>query len=154
MQEGLKRTTTADADFQALVTKLDHELWHELKEDQATYDQFNQVPHIQTALVYYREGIPAACGCFKEFDRATVEVKRMFVDKRYRGQGLSKQILRGLEQWALELGNRYAVLETSIHFDTARKLYTSSNYQIIPNYPPYEALEASVCMKKILMEAM
>ena len=144
----LKRTTSADKDFQKLVTHLDHELWNELKEDQATYDQFNKVPDLSTVLVVYQDGQPVACGCFKQVDANTVEIKRMFVEKQWRGKGLSKLVLHALEQWAIELGFKNAILETSIHFDTARSLYASSGYTIIPNYPPYEGLTESVCMKK------
>jgi putative acetyltransferase len=148
----LKRTTTADKDFQFLVTRLDHELWVELKEDQATYDQHNKVPDIKTALLIYMNEEPAACGCFKEFDGETVEIKRMFVQKTYRGLGLSKKILHELEQWAIEKNYRQAILETSIHFKTARKLYETNGYSVIPNYPPYVGLAESVCMKKELVK--
>jgi putative acetyltransferase len=147
----LKRTTTADKDFQFLVSRLDHELWDELKEDQATYDPFNKVPDIKTALLIYINDEPAACGCFKQFDQETVEIKRMFVQKQYRGLGLSKKILQELEQWALEDHYREAILETSIHFTTARRLYETSGYSITPNYPPYTGLAESVCMRKRLL---
>jgi len=146
----IKRTTANNEDFQLLVKKLDHELWVELEEDQATYDQYNTVLDIQTAVVIYRNNEPVACGCFKQFDKATVEIKRMFVRKDYRGKGLSKKILSELEQWAKEINYQYAVLETSIHFQTARNLYTSSGYQIISNYGPYAELPESICMKKEL----
>jgi GNAT superfamily N-acetyltransferase len=146
----IKRTTTGDKDFQALVACLDHELWDELKEDQATYDQYNKVPDIKTAVLVYANNEPAACGCFKEYDTDTVEIKRMFVQKTSRGKGLSKNLLHELEQWALEKNYRYAVLETSIHFQTARRLYETSGYQVIPNYGPYAGLPESVCMKKEL----
>jgi putative acetyltransferase len=144
----LKRTTTADPDFQFLVRKLDHELWDELNEDQATYDQFNKVPDIKTALLIYVNDEPAACGCYKEFDKDTIEIKRMFVQKNYRGLGLSKKILQELETWAKENNYRQAILETSIHFKTAKNLYQASGYSITPNYPPYVGLAESVCMKK------
>ena len=49
----IKRTNSGDADFQLLIMHLDHELWNELKDDQATYDQFNKVPDLDTALVIY-----------------------------------------------------------------------------------------------------
>src|SRR5215218_10479450 len=102
MQPGfaLKRTTTSDKDFQYLVTCLDHELWVELKEDQATYDGFNKVPGIDTAVIVYAGTEPVACGCFKKFDDLTVEIKRMFVQKPWRGKGLSKAVLQALEKWA------------------------------------------------------
>ena len=43
----IKRTTANDKDFQWLIKQLDNELWNELKEDQATYDQYNKVPDIK-----------------------------------------------------------------------------------------------------------
>lgn len=147
----LKRTTTADEDFQFLVHKLDHELWNELLEDQATYDQYNKVPDIKTAVLIYDGEQAVACGCFKEFDSTTIEIKRMYVEKPRRGKGLSKMVLQALEACAKELGYRTAILETSIHFTTARRLYETSGYEIIPNYPPYVGLEESVCMGKELM---
>ncbi|HUC79372.1 MAG TPA: GNAT family N-acetyltransferase [Flavisolibacter sp.] len=146
----LKRTTTADSDFQQLVFHLDHELWNELKEDQATYDQHNKVPDIKTAVLVYQRDEAVACGCFKKVAADTVEIKRMFVQKPYRGKGLSKQVLGELEKWALEEGFKQAVLETSIHFTTAKTLYQKSGYNIIPNYGPYVGLAESVCMKKQL----
>jgi putative acetyltransferase len=150
MEWQVKKTTTADADFQKLVKLLDHELWVELKEDQATYDPFNKVPDIKTAIIIYSENEPVAIGCFKEYNKETVEIKRMFVHKNYRGIGLSKEVLHHLEQWARESGYLYALLETSIHFNTAKNLYHKNGYTVIPNYAPYVSLKDSVCMKKQL----
>lgn len=150
MEFFIKRTTANDDDFKLLVKKLDHELWNELQEDQSTYDQFNKVPDIRTAIVAYNNSEPVACGCFKRFDNVTVEIKRMFVCKEHRGKGLSKKILTELEQWAKEENYKYAVLETSIHFTTARNLYTTNGYATISNYGPYAGLPESVCMKKAL----
>lgn len=146
----IKRTTTADPLFQHLVGLLDYELWHELNEDQATYDQYNKVPDIKTAILIMANELPVACGCFKPWDDSTVEIKRMFVEKSFRGSGLSKMVLQALELWANELGYSHAVLETSIHFKTAKNLYLSNGYAVIPNYPPYVGLEESVCMYKQL----
>jgi GNAT superfamily N-acetyltransferase len=151
MDVSLKRTTTDDEDFKLLVKELDHELWVELKEDQATYDQFNDVINIQTAVVVYISNEPVACGCFKKLDVYTVEIKRMFVRKSQRGKGLSRQVLSELERWAREQNYKYAVLETSIHFETARNLYTSTGYKVIPNYGPYVDLAESICMRKELI---
>jgi putative acetyltransferase len=146
----IKRTTGNDPDFQLLIAHLDHELWNELKEDQATYDQYNKVPDIETALVLYINEIPAASGCFKPYNRKTVEIKRMFVEKEFRGRGLSTIILKELEEWAIQSGFQYAVLETSIHFRTSRNLYAGSGYEVIDNYDQYVGLAESVCMKKDL----
>ena len=84
----IKRTTSKNENFQLLVKKLDQELWDELQEDQVTYDQYNKVPDLPTAIVVYNNNDPIACGCFKEFDGHTVEIKRMFVRKDHRGKGV------------------------------------------------------------------
>ncbi|MBA2498623.1 MAG: GNAT family N-acetyltransferase [Chitinophagaceae bacterium] len=144
----MKRTHTEDPDFISLIRQLDHELWNELQEDQATYDPFNNVAGMPNAIVLYDNDIPVASGCLKKISTDRAEVKRMFVQKAYRGRGLSKKILKELETWATEMNFRELVLETSVHFNTAKQLYLGAGFTIIPNYPPYVGLEDSVCMKK------
>ena len=108
---------------------MDNELWNELNEDQATYDQYNKVPDIEYCALYCMiNEQPVASGCFKKYSNDTVEIKRMFVEKEYRGKGFSKLILKELEKWADELDLQYAILETSVHFKAARKLYTNAGY--------------------------
>ena len=146
----IKRTSTNNPDFHYLISLLDHELWIELKEDQSTYDQYNKVQDISTAIIAYDSDKPVACGCFKEYDIKTVEIKRMFVVKTYRGKGISKIILQELEKWAIEKEFEYAILETSVRFDVAKNLYRQSGYNVILNYDQYAGLEESICMKKKL----
>src|SRR4051794_23577508 len=112
----IKRTSTNNTDFNYLVSLLDHELWIELKEDQSTYDQYNKVHDIATAIIIYDADKPIACGCYKEYDKKTVEIKRMYVDKNYRGKGISRIVLNELETWAIEKQYEFAILETSVHF--------------------------------------
>ncbi len=146
----VKRTNSKDEDFQQLVLQLDNELWNELKEDQATYDQYNKVPDLDTVIVIYGGNRPAAIGCFKKYNKDTVEIKRMFVEKQSRGKGFSKLILNELEKWAKELEYRYSILETSVHFKTAQNLYINAGYRVIENYDQYKGLDESICMKKEL----
>lgn len=146
----IKRTTANHPDFIALIKKLDHELWNELKEDQATYDPFNFVSDVTTAIIIYDDDKPVAIGCYKKYNSNTVEIKRMYVQKSYRGKGISKTVLLELEKWAIENGFEYAVLETSIYFEVAKSLYRKAGYEAIPNYDQYKDLKDSVCMKKML----
>lgn len=152
MKEQLKiiRTNSDNTDFQQLIRKLDNELWNELNEDQATYDQYNKVPGLDTVIVIYESHQPVAIGCFKQHNNDTVEIKRMFVEKEQRGKGFSKLVLKELENWAAASGFRNAILETSVHFKAARSLYTNAGYSIIDNYDQYKGLDESVCMKKEL----
>ena len=150
----IKRTDSNDADFLGLIAGLDNELWNELNEKQATYDQYNKVPDINTVIVIYKNEKPGAIGCFKKYSDDTVEIKRMFVEKEYRGKGLSKLVLKELENWAIESGFQYAILETSVHFKTARNLYMNAGYTITENYDQYKGLDESVCMKKELKKTL
>jgi len=150
-QFNIARTTTENEDFIQLVHKLDNELWNELNEDQSTYDQYNKVPNIQTAIIIYDNENPVAIGCYKAYNNNTVEIKRMYVDKAYRGKGISKMVLDELEKWAIENGFQQAILETSIHFNVAQSLYSKAGYVIVPNYDQYEDLQESVCMRKKLV---
>lgn len=147
----VKRTSTNNPNFIHLVSLLDHEFWSELGEDMNTYDQYNKVFNLSTAILIYDDKKPVACGCYKMYDDKTVEIKRMYVDKNYRAKGISKMVLHELEKWAIENGFQYAVLETSIHFNVAQSLYKKAGYVVIPNYDQYEGLEESVCMKKKLI---
>jgi len=149
-QVTIKRTNSGDEDFQQLIRQLDNELWNELNEDQATYDQYNKVPDLDTVIVICENDRPVAIGCFKKYNDDTVEIKRMFVEKEQRGKGHSKLVLEELERWAGESGFRYAILETSVYFKTARSLYSNAGYTIIENYDQYRDLDESVCMKKEL----
>ena len=146
----IKRTNSEDTGFQQLIRQLDNELWNELKEDQATYDQYNKVHGLETVIVIYENEKPVAIGCFKKYSNDTVEIKRMFVEKEYRGKGLSKLVLKELEKWAEESGFRYAILETSVNFRAARSLYVNAGYTITENYDQYKGLDESICMKKQL----
>ena len=149
-QLAIKRTNSDDKDFQQLIRQLDNELWSELQEDLATYDQYNKVPGLDTVIVIYENEKPVAIGCFKKYSDDMVEIKRMFVEKEHRGKGLSKLVLKELEKWAEESGFRYAILETSVHFKTTRSLYKNAGYKIIENYDQYKGLDESICMKKEL----
>jgi len=147
----IKRTTGSDPDFEFLIRQLDNELWNEMSEVQATYDQFNKVPDIDTVLLIYRNGNVIACGCFKKYGNDTVEIKRMFTVKDERGKGVAAKVLNELEKWAAELNYRYAILETGIKLLSAVRLYNKSGYTVTENYDQYIGLEQSVCMKKELI---
>ena len=145
------RTDSENNDFMSLVALLDADLKVRDGVDHSFYAQYNKIDMIRNAIVCYENNKPVGCGAFKAYDDKTVEIKRMFVQKNYRGLGLSKKILHELEQWAIENKYSQALLETSIHFQTARRLYETSGYTIIPNYPPYVGLAESVCMRKALI---
>ncbi|HVW95667.1 MAG TPA: GNAT family N-acetyltransferase [Mucilaginibacter sp.] len=146
----LKRTDSGDADFRSLVLQLDTDLRIRNGDMMDTYDQFNVIEKIDTVVVAYLGGRAAGCGCFKNYDSDTVEVKRMFVLPDARGNGISARILGELEKWAASIGYGVVVLETGSLQVEALGLYQRYGYTRIPNYPPYDELPDSICFRKDL----
>ncbi len=144
----IRRTTSADADFQYLVGLLDQEALVRDGADNAFYAQFNKIDAIQHALVGYVEKQPVGCGAFKPFNAETAEIKRMFVTPEHRGKGAAGEILKQLEMWAAEAGYTVCVLETGKKQPEAIALYSKSGYAVIPNYGQYAGVENSVCFRK------
>ncbi|MGO4773592.1 GNAT family N-acetyltransferase [Flavobacterium sp. W22_SRS_FK3] len=146
----LKRTNSDDIDFINLVALLDQDLAIRDGEDHAFYNQFNKTDKIKHTIVYYENDVPVGCGAFREKEPLTTEIKRMYVHQDYRKKGIASAILAALEIWAKEVGYTYTILETGKNQPEAINLYQKKHYTIIPNYPPYEQMDNSVCMKKTL----
>lgn len=146
----LKRTDSANPDFQHLVKLLDKHLALQNGEDHSFFNQFNKIDTIKDCIVIYIENIPAACGAFKEFSNDTVEIKRMYTDPQFRKKGLGTAVVKELENWAKELDFKKAVLETSAEFNNAISVYEKSGFYRIPNYGQYIGVEQSVCYEKII----
>jgi putative acetyltransferase len=146
----LKRTDSTDQDFHLLVKLLDKELWVRYEAEQASYEKHNKIENNNTVVIAYEHDQPVACGCFKKIDDATAEVKRMFVIESQRGKGISKLIMRELEQWATTLSFKRMILETGFKQPEAIALYKKAGYTQIENYEPYVGMSGSLCMEKKL----
>jgi putative acetyltransferase len=144
------RTQSSNPDFQALVKELDKDLFERYPEIQSQYVGLNKVESINTIVIAYFDSQPVGCGCFKTFDPESVEIKRMFVKKDYRGKGISKLILNELETWAKELGFKKSILETGFGQPEAIGLYEKSGYKKVQNFGPYTNMSNSVCFGKSL----
>lgn len=102
-----------DLDFQELVTLLDAELAITDGDDHDFYHQFNGSEKLSHVVVAYdEESNPVACGALRPFDENSVELKRMFVRKEFRGRGAAFQILCYLEVLVKNLGFQRCLLET------------------------------------------
>ncbi|MBJ6118702.1 GNAT family N-acetyltransferase [Pontibacter sp. BT310] len=146
----LTRTTSDNPDFQSLVVLLDQDLEEKDGDDHAFYAQYNKVDAIKEVIIAYKDGVVAGCGAIKSYTETIVEVKRMFVHPDFRRQGIAKQILTALEDWAKELNYTATILETGMKQAEAIELYKNSGYTVIPNYGQYAGVENSVCMQKQL----
>ena len=143
-------TNSQDTDFIMLIKLLDDDLEERYGEMQKQYERHNKVDYIKDVVIIYKDEIPVACGAFKEYNIDTIELKRIFVIKEHRLQGLSKLIIKKLEELASNKKYKYVLLETGIKQNEAINLYKNNGYDVIENYEPYIGNTNSVCMKKVL----
>ena len=146
----LKRTTSKDEDFRSLILELDSDLHSRYYSMQYKYNAFTQLGNIKTVVVAYIQDIAVGCGCFKEIDFETVEIKRMFVNPYFRGFGVASDIIEELLMWSRRLYYKRAVLETGKKQPESIKLYTKHGFRIIDNFGPYVGMEESICMERDL----
>lgn len=144
------KTTSENPDFQKLVKQLDAYLAIIDGEDHGFYNQFNKIDSLKNCIVIFDNNEAVACGAIKEFDKKSMEVKRMFTLPEKRGKGLASAILKELETWTKELGYEKTILETGKRQTEAVALYQKCGYKVIPNYGQYAGVENSVCFEKEL----
>jgi Predicted acetyltransferase len=145
-------TDGKDGDFHTLCGMLDDFLNDAVggEMQRAQYNQYNALENIHDVILVYDGQLAVACAGFKFYGAGIAEVKRVFVRADYRGKGLSKQLMRALEERAEEKGYSCLILETGRPLTAAVGLYQSIGYRVIDNYGPYKSLPVSVCMKKHL----
>ncbi|WP_316750758.1 GNAT family N-acetyltransferase [Pedobacter gandavensis] len=147
----LSRTNPDHLDFRKLIALLDENLEENNGvEAQAFFRQFNKTDEIKHVIIAYMEGVAIGCGSIKQYDPASMELKRMFVHPEFRNTGIASQILVHLEHWAKDMGYERCILETSDKQKEAVILYQKRGYHIIPNYGQYKNVAGSICMEKKL----
>ena len=144
------RTTTDDKRFNDLISELNNDLTSRYNESDYNYDLNIDINSINTAVIAQISDITIGCGCFKEINSNTVEIKRMYVNPYFRGFGAASLIIEALTRWAKELFYENAVLETGIKQPEAIRLYEKHGFVKIPCFPPYTTLPNSICMGKSL----
>lgn len=146
----LKRTTSTNTDFIALVKELDAYLKIVDGEDHSFYNQYNGIESLENVVIAYRGNVAVGCGAFQSYNNNTVEIKRMYSNPNYRNQGIATKVLKELENWAKEINYQNCILETGKRQVEAVAFYQKCSYQIIPNYGQYAQMENSVCFEKVL----
>lgn len=144
----IKRTNSANADFQKLVIELDNYLAIKNGETNDFFAQYNKTDLIRNVVIAYEAGEAVGCGAMKVYENGVMEIKRMFVPVPMRGKGIAGKILQELQIWAKELGYKKCILETGNKMIEAIGLYKKNHFKIIPNYGQYADVESSICFEK------
>lgn len=100
-------------------------------------------------LVLRVGGTAAACGGLAVCD-GYGELKRIFVDPAFRGQGLAHSLLGALEEAARTHRLPAVRLETGIHQTAALGLYRARGYRACGAFGDYPADGASLFMELLL----
>jgi putative acetyltransferase len=101
-------------------------------------------------LLAWREGVAVGCGALRRIDAHTGELRRMFVTRSARREGVARALLARLEADALALGYRRLVLETGVRQKPAMALYRASGWRRIKAFGAYVDDPTSVCFGKTM----
>ncbi|MGG5341426.1 GNAT family N-acetyltransferase [Enterococcus sp. AZ192] len=143
------KTNSEDEHFLYLCRLLDEDLDHQSynEKDKEAYSLFNEPLKNQLVFIAYDQEHPIGCASLKRFDQDHAEVKRVFVKNEYRSKKISWQLIDILADEAKKQGFQRLILETDIYFFGAIKFYEKYGFTRIPNFPPYEEMETSICME-------
>ena len=144
------RTDTLNPKIKELIKLLDKELRGYYGDIQDNYDVHNDTSKGFSAILIEENEEPIGCGAFKPYDEISGELKRIFLKKEARGKGISKLLVKALEDWMLEKNLSISILECGDRQPEALGLYQKLGYKIIPKYGVYIDMPNSICMKKEL----
>jgi len=88
------------------------------------------------------------CAALRPMEPGVVEFKRLYVEPDVRSQGISRELLKCLEQLSRELGYTRARAETGLRQPRSVSLLQSAGYQRISNYGIYIGNALSLCFEK------
>lgn len=99
-------------------------------------------------VIAYANEQPLACGALRPLGESTAEVRRMYVLRDHRRQGLARAVLEHLVREAARLGYSRLVLETGFKQLPAMRLYEASGFQRIAPFGEYVNDPTSVCYER------
>ncbi|WP_230686906.1 GNAT family N-acetyltransferase [Catellatospora vulcania] len=101
-------------------------------------------------LLVLAGGAAVGCCAVQPLDGGEAELKRMYVVPAWRGRGIARRLMPEAEALAVRAGARRMKLETGVRQPEAIAVYERAGFTRIPNYPPYDRWEMSVCYAKPL----
>ena len=101
-------------------------------------------------LLAWREGQAVGCGALRQHDAFSAELRRMFVTRGARRDGVARALLARLEAEAQALNYRRLVLETGARQQAAIALYSGCGWRRVAAYGNYIGDASSVCFGKAL----
>jgi GNAT superfamily N-acetyltransferase len=103
-------------------------------------------------FVAYVEGEPVGCGAWRSHDETgdVAEVKRVYVARHTRGQGLARRIMTAIEDDARAHGRTKIILETGTGQPEAIAMYEALGYERIEPFGYYRHEPGVRCFSRKL----
>ena len=120
--------------------------------DAATVDPGEFAPPEGLFFVGLLRGMPVATGGWRRLSSTVVEIKRMYVSRAARRQGLARKILAELERTAAGAGIERVVLNTGRAQPEAVALYKRSGYVAVAPFGHYACHPEALFFGKSLRE--
>jgi len=143
------RTNFQNQEFKKLVQLLNLDL-AKRDGDAHPLSQFNDISNLNCVVLALKKDKVIGCGAISEYDFNSMEIKRMYVSPKERGQRVGEKILSELENWSRELGSSRCILFMGSKQPEAGKLYKRNNYNFIEKYGKLKDIPDSICLAKDL----
>ena len=87
-------TNEKDERFIELTKELDNEYFEKYGDVVLKHQEYNDLkdPHIVLLALLY--GKPIACASYRLFDKDSIEIKRVYVKRRYRKKGIAYKLVK------------------------------------------------------------
>ena len=141
-------TNEKDERFIQLSNELNEEYYRNIGDVALKYLDYNQLEDPHVVLLVLNWGNPIACASYRLFDKDSVEIRRVYVKRRYRNKGIAYKLVKSLEKLAMEDNFKYSYITTGTENAAAIALYEKLGYEKIDNFGIFENDEICLCMKK------
>jgi putative acetyltransferase len=148
----IERVDSITDDVRAMILELDTELAVAYPPEQMHGLTLRSLfePHVQF-FIARREGAAVGCGGVAFFD-GFAEVKRMFVRKTERGEGVAQALLAHLESVTRNAGVSLLRLETGVRQPAALRLYERAGFKPRGAFAPYTTMAPSAIKNSLFYE--
>lgn len=108
-------------------------------------DEYDASPDACDHILLTYNGVPAGTGRWIAYNQQTAKIQRVAVLSEFRGKGLGKVLLEGLEKHAILAGYTWCILDSQCH---AESFYSQLGYSTVSEQPFEDAGIMHVRMQK------
>ena len=117
--------------IQELFSEHDDFMIDFLGEEKWCYTRYSENESIGKVWLVSIDNQWVGCIAYREKEAGVAEVKRLFIRKEYRGQGIGKELLKTVECYAKEQGCHTLFLDTRITLEPAVSIYRAFGFNIV-----------------------